>query len=116
MQTVKDPPPPRLRVGAETPMERDPSLEAAVVPVLNVSHRVRRRAAHSGEGGIRTLEAGKTRPRDFQSRSLSHSDTSPCRAKGSPSGRAKPARLRPYASSSVSVHTSRAASARVLTA
>jgi hypothetical protein len=31
----------------------------------------------SGEGGIRTLEAGITRPRDFQSRSLSRSDTSP---------------------------------------
>src|SRR5438270_3815449 len=37
------------------------------------------RAAGGGEGGIRTLEAGQPRPRDFQSRSLSHSDTSPCR-------------------------------------
>lgn len=31
----------------------------------------------NGEGGIRTHEAGQPRPRDFQSRSLSHSDTSP---------------------------------------
>ena len=28
-------------------------------------------ASENGEGGIRTLEAGITRPRDFQSRSLS---------------------------------------------
>ena len=34
-------------------------------------------AYFSGEGGIRTLEAGIARPRDFQSRSLSRSDTSP---------------------------------------
>ena len=39
-------------------------------------------AASDGEGGIRTLETGQPRPRDFQSRSLSHSDTSP----GGPSG------------------------------
>src|SRR5688572_2106816 len=31
----------------------------------------------SGEGGIRTLETGITRLRDFQSRSFDHSDTSP---------------------------------------
>src|SRR3954453_6320112 len=46
--------------------------------------------ASSGEGGIRTLEAGQPRPRDFQSRSLSHSDTSPCRAKGSPNDPLQP--------------------------
>src|SRR5205823_5941189 len=49
-----------------------------------VNARGQRRSGGSGEGGIRTLEAGQPRPCDFQSRSLSHSDTSPCRAKGSP--------------------------------
>src|SRR3954468_19213431 len=52
--------------------------------------RPRMLACFSGEGGIRTLEAGQPRPRDFQSRSLSHSDTSPCRAKGSPNDPLQP--------------------------
>ena len=51
----------------------------------------------SGEGGIRTLEAGCPRPRDFQSRSLSHSDTSPGPAKASLSPVAQPSTAAPPA-------------------
>ena len=50
--------------------------------LLRATTAGRRRPGESGEGGIRTLETGQPRPRDFQSRSLSHSDTSP----GGPSG------------------------------